>query len=139
MLRSYTGFAGAVCLAALLLAQAGCRSTQVDRDHLRSPYPLDRARAAVQAAENGDGQAVDLLIDLLEDDDSGVRFYSIMALRRLCGQTYGYQYYGSEPERTAAVVRWREARQRGEVRLQSQETAQSQSDSSQASVQMGTP
>lgn len=93
----------------------GCSSSAAKRQQLRSPYPLDRARAAVQLAESGDKEAVDLLIELLNDYDRGVRMYTILALERLCGETYGYDYYGPEPERAAAVARWREARQRGEV------------------------
>jgi HEAT repeat protein len=109
----------AVCW--LLLATAwlaclpGCNSSGIRREHLASPYPLDRARAAVELAEAGDAQAIDLLIELLNDRDRGVRMYTILALERLCGETYGYKYYDPEPQRAAAVARWRQARQRGEV------------------------
>lgn len=98
---------GLVCLP-------GCNQS-AKRRQLTSPYPLDRVRAAVQLAEAGDTQAVDLLIELLADRDRGVRLYTILALERLCGETYGYNYYDSELLRAAAIARWREARQRGEV------------------------
>lgn len=104
-------------LAILGLAfSTGCDSA-ARREQLVSPYPLDRARATVHLAENGDAEAVDLLIELLNDQDRGVRMYTILALERLCGETYGYVYYDPEPQRAAAVARWREARRRGEVRV----------------------
>jgi hypothetical protein len=93
----------------------GCRSSGGDRTQMTSAYPLDRVRAAVHSAEAGDAEAVDLLIELLDDADRGVRMYSILALERLCGADYGYRYYAPEQERAAAIARWREARQRGEV------------------------
>lgn len=99
-----------------LMCLAGCDST-ARREQLVSPYPLDRARAAVGLAEAGDGQAVDLLIELLSDHDRAVRMYTILALERLCGETHGYHYYDPEPERAAAIARWRTARQDGEVTL----------------------
>jgi len=93
----------------------GCHSSRTDRGQITSPYPLDRVRAAVRCAEAGDPDAVDLLIELLDDSDRGVRMYSILALKRLCGTDHGYRYYAPEPERAAAIKRWRQARQRGEV------------------------
>ena len=100
--------------AAGLTCAAGCDSA-ARREQLVSPYPLDRARAAVQLAEAGDTKSVDLLIELLNDQDRGVRMYTILALERLCGETYEYNYYDPEPRRAAAVARWREARRRGDV------------------------
>jgi HEAT repeat protein len=103
--------------AASIASLTGCGSSAMQREHLVSPYPPDRARAAVQLAEAGDAEAIDLLIELLTDQDRGVRMYTILALERLCGETYGYNYYDAEPQRAAAVARWREARQGGEVTL----------------------
>jgi hypothetical protein len=97
----------------------GCRPLAAKRQQLGSRYALDRARAAVELAEAGDAQAIDALIELLNDGDRAVRMYTILALERLCGETYGYNYYDPEPERAAAVARWQAARQRGEVKLHS--------------------
>jgi HEAT repeat protein len=108
--------------AASLTCLPACDSPGTRRERLVSPYPPDRARAAVQLAEAGDTQAVDLLIDLLEDRDRAVRMYTILALERLCGETYGYKYYDPEPQRAAAVARWRQARQRGEVTVRAHPT-----------------
>jgi hypothetical protein len=104
-------------IAALTLSP-GCDHSSARRQKLASPYPLDRVEAAVQLAEAGDTGAVDRLIELLDDRDRGVRMYTILALERLCGRTYGYRYYDPEPVRAAAIARWRAARQRGEVTVQ---------------------
>ncbi len=85
------------------------------RDSLYSGNPLDRAHAAVSAAEAGDSGAVHKLVGLLDDLDDAVRMYSIMALRRLCGEDYGYRYYASPVERSIAVGRWQDALRKGEV------------------------
>ena len=77
-------------------------------------------RAVVRSAEAGDADAVDLLIELLDDADRGVRMYSILALERLCGENYGYSYYAPEAERAAAIARWRAARQHNQVSVRRQ-------------------
>jgi HEAT repeat protein len=100
----------------LTLAAAGC-SASATRQQFASPYPLDRARAAVQAAEHGDGDAIHKLVDLLDDDDRAVRMYAILALERLTGDTFGYVYYADEASRAAAVERWRSALRDGRVTL----------------------
>ena len=113
-----TAFATIVRLGLVLAAVVcvgGCRSSGNGRAQMTSAYPLDRVRAAVASAEAGDARAVDLLIELLDDADRAVRMYSILALRRLCGEDFGYRYYAPEVEREAAIARWREARQSGEV------------------------
>lgn len=91
--RHATGARGAaawlVVAAAMLGGCAG--GGPAPRRALQSSYAFDRARAAVRLAEAGDRQAVHALVDLLEDDDAGVRFYAIAALERLCGATHGYR------------------------------------------------
>jgi len=82
---------------------------------LRSPSPLERAHAIVRVVESHDIEAVHKLVDLLEDSDRAVRFYAILALRRMCSEDYGYQYYADEHTRAAAVQRWRSALRDGRV------------------------
>ena len=103
------------CALLVLAGLAGCRSASNRREQLASSNPLDQVTAAVRLAEAGDAQAVHRLVSLLEDRDRAVRMYAILALERLCGQDYGYHYYGPAAERTAAVRRWRAALRRGEV------------------------
>jgi hypothetical protein len=98
---------------ALVAAAGGCRAP----GDLESPSPYERARAAVLRAEAGDAAAVHRLVVLLEDPDPAVRMYSILALERLCGTTYGYVYHADVGERAAAVARWQAALQAGEVRV----------------------
>lgn len=86
---------------------------------MTSPYPPDRAQAAVRLAESGDQQAVHALVTLLEDDDPAVRLYCILALARLCGTTNGYRYYDPPEQRAAAAARWRMALRAGSVALRS--------------------
>jgi HEAT repeat protein len=85
------------------------------RRALHSSYAFDRARAAVRLAEAGDRDAVHALVGLLEDDDAGVRFYTIAALERLCGTTHGYRYHDPLGSRRQAVERWRAALRDGSV------------------------
>ncbi|MFN0135539.1 MAG: HEAT repeat domain-containing protein [Phycisphaerae bacterium] len=110
--------ASCVCLVAAWTA--GCASEQARREQLRSASALERARAAAFLAEAGDPKAVHSLVDLLEDSDDVVRMYGILALQRLCGESFGYQYHAAESQRTAAISRWREALREGRLRVRSQ-------------------
>lgn len=107
-----------VCIVAILAA--GCASEQARREQLRSASALERARAAAYLAGAGDPKAVHSLVDMLEDSDDVVRMYGILALQRLCDETFGYQYYAAESHRTEAIARWREALREGRVRVRSQ-------------------
>jgi len=73
-----------------------------------------RALAVRQAAVRNDAEAVPLLVDRLEDEDSSVRFYAILALERLTGDRMGYVYYRPPERQKEAIERWRQfARARG--------------------------
>jgi hypothetical protein len=98
-------------------ALSGCASTDTPRQTLRSENPLDRALAVVAVGEARDLEAVHKLVDMLEDSDPGVRFYAILALRRLCGEDHGFQYHADAGTRAAAVQRWRDALRDGTVRI----------------------
>lgn len=104
-------------LAATLLASLCACGSGGGRRDLQSRYPLDRARAIVDAAERGDAESVHQLVTLLEDDDGAIRMYAILALERLSGQTYGYRYHDPEPARAEAVRRWRDALRAGKVTI----------------------
>ncbi len=100
-------------LAGMCAAPAGCRATGGER--MTSTNPYERAQATVRRADAGDPAAIDGLVALLEDEDPAVRMYAILALQRLVGTDHGYHYYGNAAERAAAVQRWQEALQRGEI------------------------
>jgi hypothetical protein len=95
---------------------SGCRSP----GGLESTNPYERARAAVARAEAGDQTAIHRLVALLGDDDDGVRLYTILALERLTGETYGYRYWADPIERYRAIDRWQDALQAGQVTLKTQ-------------------
>jgi hypothetical protein len=100
-----------------LVGLAACQSTTSRREQLAFGTPVDQVRAAVWLAESGDAEAVHTLVGLLEDRDRTVRMYAILALRRLCGESYGYEYYASDTQRQAAVMRWQAALRDGAVTL----------------------
>lgn len=89
---------------------SGCRQANQDAvEHSTSPY--ERARSVVQQSEGGQSRAakLSLLVAYLEDDDPGVRLVAIEGLRRLVGETLGYEYFAPEAERADAVARWQAA------------------------------
>jgi len=89
-------------LAALLTA--GC----APRPSLESGDPVQRARAIKRLAGTKDPSLALRLVDRLEDDDPAVRFYAVLALRRLTGRDFGYNYALDPQRQPAAVRRWRD-------------------------------
>ena len=94
-----------MCVMAVLLS-AGCVAGY--RTDLNSPDPAARIRAIRHVVETGDQGALPLLVDRLEDEDEGVRFYAIAALTRITETDMGYKYYKPARERLPAVKRWRD-------------------------------
>ncbi len=103
-----SGFWRVYCLAAILLAPGGCAKPKFYRADIQSEDPGDRILAIRAAGEAGDRKAVPHLVDRLDDEDDGVRFFAILALERITGSRLGYHYAASSVERTEAVERWRE-------------------------------
>ena len=99
-----TGSKGLLVL--VLPAVGGCFATA--RPGLNSIDPNERARAAVRAGRQRDHRAVPLLVDRLDDEDVGVRFYALLALKQITGTTLGYHYRAPTVERQRAIQRWRE-------------------------------
>ena len=104
-----TGF----CL--LLLSFVGaCESRPLSyRAAIQSANPDDRILGIRAAAEVRDRHAVPLLVDRLEDEDEAVRFFAIIALDRITGQRFGYDYALPASQRARAVELWREYVRRG--------------------------
>ncbi len=98
----------------LVLAPGGCQTPAHYRPDLRSPNLLQRVKAIVRAAEQGDRSAIDTLVALLDDPDAATRMYAIEALEKLCGTTMGYRYWDPEPQRRRAIARWQQARRTGQ-------------------------
>ena len=72
-----------------------------------SDNPAARNAAIVDAAGADDQASVPNLVRMLESEEASTRFLAIEALRRLTGETLGYDYAAEEPERRDAVERWR--------------------------------
>lgn len=49
-----------------------------------------------------------ILVNRLEDEDEAVRFFAIIALEKITGQRFGYEYSKPLAARTRSVELWRE-------------------------------
>ena len=89
----------------LTLALAGCSRERgqgiVDND---VTYKVPAIKDSV---DKGDETSIPKLIDGLSNEDPAVRFYSIVGLRRLTGETFDYHYYDNVPARRPAIARWK--------------------------------
>lgn len=93
--------------AIALIALAGCASVGPYRARISSEEPAERILGIREAAQSRDWGAVPLIVDRLEDEDEAVRFYAILALERITGERFGYDYAQPSFERAASVSRWR--------------------------------
>ena len=96
--------AASVCTL-LLAAAAGCGGPATVK-HLSNPDPLGKVPAIKRAARTNDQRSVRQLVKDLEDEDPAIRFYASRALKRLTGETFGYDYYDDEEQRQPAVKAW---------------------------------
>jgi hypothetical protein len=87
---------------------AGCAGIKPDRPDIQSDDANRRILAIRVAGQTKDRNAVPLLVDRLEDEDEAVRFFAILALERITGQRFGYDYGRSSGDRAPAVQRWRD-------------------------------
>lgn len=97
-----------VRIAALVggvLASLGCLPTS--EPGLGSRDPAMRLSAMLDAAATGDRAAVPGLISRLDSQDGGERLLAITSLKRITGETHGYDHAGPPAERDEAVARWR--------------------------------
>ncbi len=95
----------ALCLGAC--GACGPRERQLSQ-RLTDDNPDVRRQAVVEAGQTLDEQAVPRLVDCLEDPEIDVRFFAILALERITGETMGYKYYDNPCSRRQAVTRWRQ-------------------------------
>ncbi len=92
---------------ACLIALPACASPAFLRDDIQSENPADRILAIRAVAEAGDTGSVPLLVDRLEDEDRAVRLFAILALEKITGHRFGYDYAKPNADRRRAVERWR--------------------------------
>jgi hypothetical protein len=92
----------------ICLGLVGCAQGGVYRAAINSDDVNERILAVRQAAEQRDKSAVPLLVDRLEDEDEAVRLFAILALDKLTGQRFGYDYGQPANRRAKSVELWRE-------------------------------
>jgi len=97
-----------------LFSLHGCTPSVIDGG-FDSPMAASRLYAIERAAREGDTTQIRNIIEQLESDDPAVRMLAIGALERLTDRTYGYRHDDPALHRRAAVHRWREAYEAGEV------------------------
>jgi HEAT repeat protein len=112
----------AVHPSALLLALALCACGETARralpieDALLDPYAGNRMRAVAEVGRSGDIAHVPVLIEMLDDDDPGVRLAAGSTLRELTGHDTGYEPWAEPAALRAQVLTWRAWWQQREVR-----------------------
>jgi hypothetical protein len=77
------------------------------RAEIQSANADERIRGILAAGQAKDRRAVPLLVDRLEDEDDAVRFFAIIALDKITGQRFGYDYALPAWQRAKAVEQWR--------------------------------
>ena len=103
-----------ICLwlwTAAILVLSGCGDPfdrKIELSDLDNPNPTVRIMAIKWAGDNKVLSAVPSLVDLLNDEDTSVRFFAIEALWRITGTNNGYDYKASPDLRAEATERWSE-------------------------------
>ena len=109
-----------LAILALALAACGCQPQTIAQP-LQSDNPQVRIDAAVEAGRTRDQAAVPYLVDRLNDSEPDVRFFSFIALKKITGQTFGWNYASPPADRDAAVQRWRQWLKEGRPAAATQE------------------
>ncbi len=91
----------------LTILLPGCGGPADLAERLQSELASERARACIEAGQRRDTTVIPLLVERLEDDDADVRFFAILALKKITHKDMGYHYYDNYQKRTRAVRRWR--------------------------------
>lgn len=93
-----------LCLGGLCLA--GCSGYAGPRSIVNDD-PAVKIPQIKSAVDRRDKSAVPTLLSDLDSDDSAVRFYAIEALRRMSGETFGYDWTEADrAKRRPAIARW---------------------------------
>ena len=94
-----------VCWA---VGQSGC-GWVASGDYVKnisSPKPEVATEAMNKAAQQKSREAIVPLVGRLYDEDAVIRLSASTALESITGEDMGYQSYGGEVERVAAIKRW---------------------------------
>lgn len=74
---------------------------------LRDPSATRRLSAIATVERTSDQASVPVLIEMLDDDDDGVRMAAGAALKNLTGRDTGYRAFAPQEERRAQIATWR--------------------------------
>jgi hypothetical protein len=85
----------------------GSQAHQLVARQLSDESPVVRYEVAASLLQFKDWSGVPVLISFLEDDDRRIRFKSFQALSGFAHQDFGYEFGAPEPERAAAVDKWK--------------------------------
>ena len=97
-----------IVFSAVLLTGCGGRGVDESRiSDIESDLPTFQISAMHKAAQAGNYDYLAEQIELLSSEDSAVRFYAIMSLKKLTGTDNGYNYMHDSARRYEAVKRWR--------------------------------
>lgn len=91
-----------VCAAAALVGCSGTTGPQT----VENPDPSVKIPLEKKAIDRGDHSVVPQLIKDLRSDDAAIRMCAIDGLRKLTGQSLGYNFYEDEDAREPATRRW---------------------------------
>jgi len=111
------GLTAAVLAGALAVCLCGCTSDDPAPltlyERLQSDDALVRMKAIEEAADRKDADAVPLLVERLNDPETSVRFFAIVALDKITGRRMGYQVYAPQAQQDEAIQRWRDWLRKG--------------------------
>ncbi len=101
---------GTAALALILLATSqGCGMAKARNFRkIQHPAPMVRARALSLGDRKPGAQVVPALVGRLDDPDPVVRMAAHEELKQRTGRDFGYVPWAEDPERQAAVGRWRD-------------------------------
>jgi len=95
-------------LIGILGASLGCGLGPRNFRKIQHPSPLVRARALSLGDRRPITEVAPALVARLDDPDPVVRLAAHEELKERTGQDFGYVAWDEEPERRAAVARWRD-------------------------------
>lgn len=85
----------------------GCGHGPRNFRKIQHPSPLVRARALSLGDRRPNAQVIPALVGRLDDPDPVVRLAAHEELKQRTGRDFGYVPWAEEPDRQAAVARWR--------------------------------
>ena len=95
------------CVSTLFLTSLGCGRGRIN-PRITSDDPSEKIPGIVVAVKNKDLPKARQMVEDLASDDAAVRMFAIGGLRRLTGETFGYNYYDDEDGREPALKKWQE-------------------------------